>query len=188
LLVGTRAFEGRRDEAVQEFDELARDRFRVLPRVQRVAELCTLVTAVEKLGCTERAAVLQRELAPYGDRLLFYCIEAIPGPPVAMYLSVLERVMGRIERAERWAQHALSLTQRVGATGFEQLARLEWVRVALLRDRPSDHTRMKAILQEVAAFARERGSQWLLRQCAELSQALHVLPARISIQSTSGNS
>jgi DNA-binding winged helix-turn-helix (wHTH) protein len=188
LLVGTRAFEGRRDEAVQEFDELARNRFRVLPRVQRLAELCTLVTAIDTLGCTERAAVLERELAPYGDRLLFYCIEAIPGPPVAMYLSALERVMGRIERAERWAQRALSLTQRVGATGFEQLARLELVRVALLRDRPSDRTRVKVILQEVAAFARQRGSHWLLRQCVELSQVPRVLPATISTQRSSGNS
>jgi tetratricopeptide (TPR) repeat protein len=146
---------GRLEEAKRVFDDLAEDRFSVLPFDQEwlfgmtlLAETCTF------LEDRDAAAVLYALLLPYAAFNAVDVTEGFTGS-VSRYLGLLASTMSRPDDAARHFEDALALNETMGARPWLAHTQHDYARLLLERDGPGDRERAQELLG--AALATYRG-------------------------------
>jgi DNA-binding CsgD family transcriptional regulator len=97
-------------------------------------------------------------LEPYADRnIVTGRVGAICLGPAAYFLGLLDLTRGLPEQALRRFQHAAALADRMQGRPMVAMSREGQARALLALDRPGDRQQAAALLDEVAATARELG-------------------------------
>ncbi len=97
------------------FDHLADGGFAPLPFDEEwLVSMTFLAEAARLLADAPRAALVYERLLPYADRMAISYPEISTGP-VSRYLGVLAATRGRPEQARLHLQHALEVSERIGA-------------------------------------------------------------------------
>jgi len=148
---------GRREEAQELLDDLARDNFRGVERdflwfgtMACVAESCAL------LSDQDRAEVVYQILLPFESRNAAVGLYACYGP-IAHYLGLLAVTLGNHEQALKHYEKAFQSSSNAGALLW--LTRAEIACAAALKGRGlrDDQERAAALLERAGARAREYG-------------------------------
>jgi predicted ATPase/DNA-binding CsgD family transcriptional regulator len=165
---------GRADQARAEVERLTADDLATLPRDPTWSNtLATLALACYHLGDTELAVKLYGLLAPYADRnVTLGRFGSVCLGPAAHFLGLLDLTLGRPEPALRRFQDAAALAGRMQARPMLAWCREGQARALLALDRPGDRQQAAALLEEVAATARELGIHGLGDRADELLMEL----------------
>jgi len=130
---------GRPDEARAEFETLAVEDFRWIPRdifwlscMDHLAEVCA------HLEDESRAAPLYQLLLPYGDRYIVNGEFAVPRGFASRHLGLLAGTMGRFDDAVAHFEKALESNARVGPPYALILTQLNYARLLLTRQQGGD--------------------------------------------------
>jgi tetratricopeptide (TPR) repeat protein len=140
-----------------------------------------LVDACALLGDAPRAAWLYEFMAPRASHWVAWA-EATTLGPVAYYLGVLARTLGRVDDAATHFEDALAQASRADSPIFLARAQFEYAR--LLRDRgePSDRVRSSTLLDEARATAESIGMAGLVAKIDALQPPAPVESDRPSPQ------
>ena len=132
----------RREEARAHFEDLvtpegvrARDNQMYIPHV------CALAEVSLALGDQRRAAVIQRALEPYADRIATSGLAGISIGPVSNFAGIAALAAGDLAAAERLLTQAIAHNVADGTRPHEARARLALSRVHAARGRPADAAR-----------------------------------------------
>jgi DNA-binding CsgD family transcriptional regulator len=158
-LAATLTEAGRADQAQAEVERLTAGDLAALPRdFSWSLSLAMLALACHDLGDTEHGARVRELLEPYGDRnIVTGRVGALCMGPAAYYLGLLDLTLGRPQQAVRRFQHAAALAGRLQAPPMVARSREGQARALLALDRPGDRQQATALLQEVAATAKQLG-------------------------------
>lgn len=181
------AARGDREGAMREFDLAAADDFAALPpSMTWMLELTTLGLTACTLSDPVRASRVARKLAPYGDQMVLYAWEGLPGGPVATILGMLVTTMGDLTEASRWFERAIVMCRRLEAPLYEQLTKSEYLRMLALRGTVEDLHEVRALAEELGAFGRRHGIGLFQARAAAAEARCAVRPdGRSSRQSES---
>jgi len=138
---------GELDKARSEFERLATEDFKPIPRdslwqtsLVYLAETCCAIDA------TEEAAVLYELLLPYRDLTVVVGNASICLGATSRYLGQLAATLGRWQDSEVHFRHALDLDARMGATTWLAHARYQYSRMLFRRGTASDATGANRLL------------------------------------------
>jgi tetratricopeptide (TPR) repeat protein len=169
-LAAALADDGRREEALLEFDRLAADDFAALPRDTLWLAAMTLLTeAVLALELPEQALALHAKLAPFAGRNAVLPTVAFLGS-VELWLGILAGVAGRDAQALEHFAAARTRALRDGARTAVTRIAIEEAAV-LLRD-GGDAARARA--QELLTSAAEGAEEMSLPRHAQRVEALRA--------------
>jgi eukaryotic-like serine/threonine-protein kinase len=129
---------GRPEDAGREFETVAENDFRGIPRsVYWLAPMSALCEVAVFLGDRPRALVLYELLLPFADRYVvvfgFLCRGS-----VSRLLGLLATTLGRLDDAARHYEHALAMNARIGATLGNAHTQHDYAGMLLQRNRPGD--------------------------------------------------
>jgi predicted ATPase/class 3 adenylate cyclase len=156
VLAWALAEEGRNDEAKAIFDRLRPGGFAGVSRdYMRLMSLGLLSRACSRLEDPVVAAELYDLLLP--SRTAIIASQTTWLGPVTHDLGLLATVLGRYDEADEHFAEAVELQDRIGARGTLVHSRIEWARMLLRRARPDDTVRIRTLLHEAKAGAREVG-------------------------------
>jgi DNA-binding SARP family transcriptional activator len=160
-LVYTYAELGRRAQARQEINTLARVDFRDIPRdAFWLLSLSVLCDVVAFLDDVPRARLLYQLLLPYADRCVVLGAGLCQGS-VSRPLGVLARTLSRFEDAELYFEHALKMNMQIKSQLWIAHTRYDYARMLLLRNRYDDRGDALALLDAAVSTANELGLQAL---------------------------
>src|SRR6266536_3492436 len=147
------------DQARAEVERLAARDLATVPRdLTWSFSLATLALACHHLGDAELAVKLYKLLEPYADRnIAFGRIGALCLGPASYFLGLLDLTLGRPEQALRRFQHAATLAGRIQSPPMIARCREGQARALLALGRPGDRQQAAALLDQVAATAKELG-------------------------------
>src|SRR6266542_1325711 len=147
------------DQARAEVERLAARDLATVPRdLTWSFSLATLALACHHLGDAELADKLYKLLEPYADRnIAFGRIGALCLGPASYFLGLLDLTLGRPEQALRRFQHAATLAGRIQSPPMIARCREGQARALLALGRPGDRQQAAALLDQVAATAKELG-------------------------------
>jgi tetratricopeptide (TPR) repeat protein len=152
--------------------EAARDDFASVPEDQLWAS--TMLLWADTAVVTEEldaCAVLYGRLEPFGDQIPWS--GAVGYPPLANYLGMLARSLGRFGVAERHFERAVEIEQAMGTEVFLARTRVEWAESLLTDGGDAAVERARDLLDAALVTARERGCAGIERRVeALLSPAL----------------
>jgi DNA-binding CsgD family transcriptional regulator len=159
VLAAALAEASRSDQAEAEVERLTADDLAAVPRGPAWSwSLAFLAYACHHLGDTTRADRVRELLEPYADRNIAVArIGAHCLGPAAYFLGLLDLTLGHPEQAVRCFQDAAALANRMQAHPMLARCREGQARALLVLDRPGDRQQAAALLEEVAATARELG-------------------------------
>lgn len=160
-LAAALAAEGRIDEARHEFDRIARDGFRSLPRDNLwFVAIALLAEAAGPLQERERAGELRALLAPFSGRNLVLPTAAFLGP-ADMWLGVLARIAGDHDEALLRLSAARAAATRHGARAA--LVRIAVEEATILADAggTAELARAAGLLEDAAAICDALALEWL---------------------------
>jgi len=161
------AEQGRRDEAANEFESLARSDFRDLPRFYNwLIGIVLLARVCDFLGDSKRASILYDLMAPYRRRNV--CVAAVSLGSVEQYLALLAATMSRFEEAQSHAEAALEFNSKTGALPWVARTQYEYARMLLKWGRQDDRERACKLL----AAAHETAERLGMKRVSEDAQAL----------------
>ena len=164
---------GQRSEASALIADLGGSSLRGVPRdYVLLGTLGLLAGACGVLRDRELASRLRDELLPYRNQMIVAQVSAFG--PVAHYLGVVAAVLGRVDEAAEHFAFAADLQERTGARGLLVRTRLEWARLLLGRDGPSDGERARELAAAALELARELDTPRLAEQASELLAASHA--------------
>jgi hypothetical protein len=109
------------------------------------------------------AEQLAEILTPYAEQLPLFA--GTPNPVVAFYLGLLAATVHDYEEAESHFRIATTFHTRIGAPIWLARTRLEWARMLLDRQAPSDHGRAQQLLTQALTTARELGLAKIEHEC-----------------------
>jgi tetratricopeptide (TPR) repeat protein len=139
---------GRVEEARAEFELLAADDFRWIPRdifwfscMDHLAEICAY------LEDEKRAPTLYEMLLPYQDRYIVNGEFAVPRGFATRHLGLLAATCGRFDEAVAHFEDALTRNARVGPPCALILTQLNYAQVLLTRNEPGDRDRAFKLLE-----------------------------------------
>jgi len=171
------AVSGREAEARVLFDELAADRFAVLPMTNEwLFSLGFLVDVAHRLDDGERASVLYELLHPHA-KLNACTADYIATGSVSRPLGVAAAAASRWAEAERHFEDAIDVNLRMGARPWVAWTACHWAEMLLRRDGPGDGYRAAGLLAEAEATANQLGMRPLLERAAALSKRGEDTPA-----------
>jgi DNA-binding SARP family transcriptional activator/tetratricopeptide (TPR) repeat protein len=129
---------GRTEDARREFEAVAQDDFRGLPRsVYWLASMSVLCEVAAFLGDGPRARALYELLLPFADRYVvvfgFLCRGS-----VSRLLGLLATTLRRLDDATRHFEYALAMNARIGAALSNAHTQHDYARMLLQRDCPGD--------------------------------------------------
>ena len=125
----------------------------------------------------ETAVKLHGLLEPYADRnIVTGRVGAICLGPAAYFLGLLDLTRGLPEQALRRFQHAAALADRMQGGPMVAMSREGQARALLALDRPGDRQQAVALLNEVAATAKELGICGLGERAGTLRAAAPAAP------------
>ena len=163
---------GRVDEARRQMDELAVGGFAFLPRdhgwlfgMTYLAETALLV------GDVQRAAEIERLLAPYSGRMAFGSGEVCAGP-VERVLGLLASMAGRHEEAVRLLEDAERDAVRKGARLWGIRSSVDRARVLVERGGPGDRAMAQDLLDAALAACRALGLTAIERDARAVAASL----------------
>jgi tetratricopeptide (TPR) repeat protein len=147
---------GDEDQARSVFEELAADRFAVIPvNNDLLLSLAHLAEVARFLRDAGRAAVLHGLLLPYRG-LIVDTLETSTGA-VDRYLGLTAMTAGDLLAAERYLDDALQLNARIGARPWTARTQADLARLLVARDRPGDRERALELLTAALGTARRLG-------------------------------
>jgi class 3 adenylate cyclase len=148
----------RADEARQQFEDLAGDDFRDLPRdgvwminIYLLTEVCAY------LGDRTRAQQLYDLLLPYAARNIFVRPRTLCTGSASRQLGAMAAVMQQYDVAERHFQDALAFDAKMGARPWVAHTQYRYAKMLVARDAPGDKARALALLQDALATAQDLG-------------------------------
>jgi tetratricopeptide (TPR) repeat protein len=167
LLAHLYAERGRREEAAREFESLARNDFRDLPRLYDwLIGMAMLVRVCDFLGDSQRASILYHLMAPYRQRNVF--VQAVSLGSVELYLGSLAATMSRFEEARAHFDAALEFNSKIGALPWVARTQYEYARMLLKCARGGDRYRAYQLL----AAAHDTAERLGMKKVSESTQAL----------------
>jgi hypothetical protein len=175
-MVGARLDAGQHDIARSEFEALARDDFKLIPRdFFWLGAMCLLTEACGKLDDRARAASLYDLLHRYAD------INAQIG--LALSVGIVHRFLGRLaatlerwDRAETHFDAALEKSARLHAVTSVAHIRCEYAAMLIARAAPGDRERARDHLADARRTAERLGVQLVTRRASALEQELQASP------------
>ena len=169
---------GHADQARAEVERLTAGDLAAVPRDPAWSfSLATLALACYHLGEAKTASKLHGLLEPYADRnIVTGRVDAICLGPAAYFLGLLDLTRGLPEQAVRRFQHAAALADRTQGRPMVAMSREGQARALLALDRPGDRQHAWALLDEVAATARELGICGLGERAGTLRAAAPAAP------------
>lgn len=164
---------GRVAEARGEFELLARDGFRVVPRDGTWLDTMYILALVcVFLGDAKNAAVLHEILEPYAGRVATISGGIVCLGPVAIATGALSTVLGRYDDAERELEAARRRADRDRAIPYATLARVHLAILHVARGREGDAERARVLVGEALATARAHGLDGLARKASAIAEGL----------------
>jgi tetratricopeptide (TPR) repeat protein len=159
------------DGARSVFEELAADRFAVIPvNNDLLLSLAHLAEVAWFLRDAARADVLHGLLLPYRG-LVVDTLETSTGA-VDRYLGLTAMTVGDLPAAERYLDDALQLNARIGAWPWTARTQADLARLLVVRDRPGDRERAAGLLAAALGTARRLGmTVFAERAGADLARA-----------------
>jgi tetratricopeptide (TPR) repeat protein len=153
---------GELDEARAEFEKLATDSFRSVPR-DALWETCLayLAEVCAELGDTARARQLYDMLLPYANLNVLVGVDFHLGA-ADRYLGMLAGVLGDWPRAEVHFEAALRQDAQSRALPWLAYAQFALGRALLARDDPSGHERGRQLIATARSAAQEMGMMGLV--------------------------
>jgi tetratricopeptide (TPR) repeat protein len=147
-----------RSAAAAEFERLAEDQFRSVPRdslwqasISYLAEVCDF------LGDAPRAAILYDLLQPYADLTVVLGNATVCLGATSRYLGQLAMTMGKWDEAESHLAHALDLNTRMNAAPWIAHTLFQHSRTLTRRGRREDAERALRLLGDAIELARRHG-------------------------------
>jgi tetratricopeptide (TPR) repeat protein len=164
---------GRKEEAREAFEHLAKNDFANLPRYFTMPTMLMQMSEVAAvLGDTRRAALLYNQLHPLADRLWVISGNVMCSGSIAHWLGLLAGTMKRWDDAVVHFEAALETNARIGARPFLARSQHEYARMLIERDESGDKEKAKELLTEVTATYRELGMPTFLENAEELMGTL----------------
>jgi tetratricopeptide (TPR) repeat protein len=161
---------GRREEAQDQFEHLARFDFADIPRdsmwmatMTYLADVCTF------LHDKARAAMLYEMLLPYEHLNVVSGGPAVCCGAVSRHSGALAATLERWDDAQSHFDHALTRNADLGARPFLAQTQYQYAVMLLTRDQPGDSTKAATLLKEALATARELGMRALEERIASAS-------------------
>jgi tetratricopeptide (TPR) repeat protein len=153
---------GRRQDAQNQFEHLARFDFADVPRdsmwmatMTYLADVCTF------LNDRGRAAELYQLLLPYANRNVIIGALAVCCGAVSRHLGALASILGRWDDAHRHFTHALAMNSNLGARPFLAHTQYQYAVMLLSRHQPGDSDKAATLLKDALATTRELGMRAL---------------------------
>ena len=147
---------GDEDGARSVFEQLAADRFAVIPvNNDLLLSLSHLAEVAWFLRDAGRGAVLHGLLLPYRG-LVVDTLETSTGA-VDRYLGLTALTAGDLETAERHLHDALHLSTRIGSQPWTARTQADLASLLLARDQPGDREQAAGLLQAALGTARRLG-------------------------------
>jgi DNA-binding SARP family transcriptional activator len=174
---------GRRTEARQELEALARDVCDAPRDALWLTNLSGLCDVVVFLGDVPRAQLLYELLSPYADRCAVAFVLLSNGS-VSRLLGLLATTLSRYEDAARHFEHALTMNAQIRSPLWIAHTQHDYARMLLARRQPGDHDKALELLNEALAAAEQLGLKALvdeaqpLKLAAEAAGPLPALPRR----------
>jgi tetratricopeptide (TPR) repeat protein len=142
-----------KDEARREFERLALNNFRDVPRdTNWLATLTLLGDLCARVGDADHARVLYEMLSPYAGMIAHFLILTCYGP-VSHYLGILATLMMRFERAEEHFRSALDLSSRMNATLLTAYTQRDYAHMLVNRHSPGDRDKARGLVSEAGQVA-----------------------------------
>jgi hypothetical protein len=158
----------REAEARPEFEILARDDFRLIPRDANLLVSATLLAQVcVRLGDRSRADILSALLEPYAGRVVVVGNAAGCFGAIAHYLGALAATCNRPDAACRYFEDALQQHAAMGARPCLALTQYEYARHLLTTRDPAARARATELLEHARRAASELGMRRLATRVAD---------------------
>jgi hypothetical protein len=129
------------------------------------------------LGDARRAAMIERLLTPYRDRMGFGSGEVSSGP-VERVRGLLALMDGRHDEALELIENAERDATRKGARLWTVRSNVDRARVLLARDRPGDGAAARQLVDEALAACRALGLTAIEREARAVAAVLDGAPQR----------
>lgn len=178
----------RRDEAALHFEHLAQNDFTRLRRdYSWLAAMALLAETGVFLNDTRRAETLYQQLLPFEPRQASLDMYVTYGP-IALYLGMLARLLGRFDAAEAHFETALTFTAASGARPWLAHSKFRYAEMLLERGAENDRERAAGLVQSALASADTLGMKKLgeearhLRRRLSAGESSRVAPASAGIQ------
>src|SRR5262249_5199208 len=131
---------------------------------------CFLAETCAALREAPRADWLYRTLRPFGGQWVMWT-DAICLGPIAYFLGLLARTMGRFDEGSRHFEDALASSERAGARPYVARTQLEYAVLLLERAAPGDAERARTLLAEARTIAGALGMAGVGARAAALLDA-----------------
>ncbi|HEY3019480.1 MAG TPA: AAA family ATPase, partial [Solirubrobacteraceae bacterium] len=156
---------GRRAEAAEAFEAVARAGFAALPRdLQWLVSITALADCCAYLGDAPRAQEIYELMEPYAGRIVVMPDGWACFGSADRALGVLASTMRQWERAEKHFEVALGLDMTMGARAWQARTELGYARMLAARGRPGDVESARMLADSARATARELGMEQLAEQ------------------------
>ena len=157
LLVHLHSLLERTEEARQEFDDLAKNRFDAIPfDIEWLYGLSLLAETCAALEDHDAAAELYTQLSPYAHQNAVNVPEGMRGS-VSRYLGLLAGTMQRFDDAEHHYQNALAMNERLGARPWLAHTQDDYAQMLLTRGNHGDPERAQHLLKTAHTTYHELG-------------------------------
>jgi tetratricopeptide (TPR) repeat protein len=167
---------GRLEDARREFERLAVNDFEDLPYDHNWLSCHGYLAYVcEVLGDRQRAAIVQRALRPYADRMIVLGHASAYAGPVATALARVALVLDQWEEAERCFEQAIERNAAFGARPWTAMCQYDYAMALPKRGGARERLRARSLLAEALATASELGLRDLLDQAERPPAQAHAL-------------
>lgn len=140
-----------------------------------LGEMALLSKVCQFLQDSENAARIYEAIEPYADVNVVVGWPAGSLGPVSRYLSVLSRAMGRLDDAVSHLEHAVDMSERMGAQPIVVRAKVQLADLLLERGARGDYARAGEMLPNVRYQATRLGMGRVSRDAADLLERLRKL-------------
>jgi hypothetical protein len=165
---------GRMVEARRQLDELAVGGFAFLPRDHGwLFGMTYLGETALLIGDVQRAAEIERLLAPYAHRMGFGSGEVSSGP-VDRVRGLLAAFAGRHDEGLVLLENAERDAERKGARLWAVRSSVERARVLVQRDRPGDRAMARGLVEAALPTCRALGLMAIEREAGEVAASLDM--------------
>jgi len=164
---------GLQDRAREEFERLAANDFRALPRHWSMPlALMYLSEVAFALGDTGRAAQLYDLLFPIADRLILAGINGVCSGAASHWLGMLAGTLKRWDDAVSHFENAIETNARIGARPYLARSQHEYARMLIERSTSDDKEKARTLLTDATATYRELGMPTFLEDAEGLLESI----------------